>query len=144
LNIVIPCTCIVDYTDTLYLYFMYLYHHYTSTLHCDCMYLSHEFTCIHDLIISVLLLHESLLLLHELLLHAYSYILIIWLFNTVYYCFLFLISISIYESYYRDIPIIDLRCAKLSATRNIVPHVIMLSCYSVHESVGPPLKSHVL
>jgi len=46
LNTVISCTCITDYTNTLYLYFMYLYYRYTSTLYCDRMYLSHGFTCI--------------------------------------------------------------------------------------------------
>jgi len=63
-------TCTTDYTNTLYLYFIYLYHHYMNTLHCYGMYLWHGFICIQVLIVLVFLLHELLFVLRDLMIHA--------------------------------------------------------------------------
>ena len=136
MNTVISCTCITDNTDTLHLYFMYLYHHYSGTLHFGCMYLSHEFICIHALIISVFFLFESLLLLHGLLLHDIP----------LFMSFNYLIQYITVSCPDIDIDIIILllghtgnwsKMCERSAARNIVPHVI---CYLVYESVGATFR----
>jgi len=68
--------------------------------------LLHGFTCIHALIIHVVMLSESLFLLHDLPLHVYSCIPVIWIFNTVHDCFMLLISIW-YSCYWTWVLICD-------------------------------------